>query len=72
MQMCMSTCSAKPSPFVTFYLFVNPENPGFDIGIMIMGNVVNCENWSVFFRMPSFWPKRRITLLKKKLFNKLI
>lgn len=48
-----------------YYFFINSKHPSFDVGIMVVGNVINCKDRSIFFRGSSFRPKWWISLLEK-------
>lgn len=50
--------------FLIIYLFIDAKYPCFDVGIMIVGNVVDREDWTVFFRRSTFRPERGKLLLK--------
>ncbi len=44
------------------YLFVDPKDPTFDVWVMIVGNVIDCENRAVLDGTTAVGPKCRITL----------
>lgn len=54
------------------YLFIDAKNPGFYVGVVVMGNVVDGEYGSVFDRVSAFRPEGWKGLLqhsKKSLIN---
>jgi hypothetical protein len=44
------------------YLFVDPKDPTFDVWVMIVGNVIDCENRAVLDGTTAVGPKCRVTL----------
>lgn len=39
------------------YLFIDAKNPSFDVGVVVMRNVINSEDGSVLNRVPAFRPE---------------
>ncbi len=44
------------------YLFVDPKDPTFDVGVMIVGDVIDCKNGAVLDGTTAVGPKCRVTL----------
>jgi hypothetical protein len=45
------------------YLLINTKYPCLDVGIVVMRDVVNCEDWAIFFGVSTLWPERGEILL---------
>lgn len=48
------------------YFLINPKYPSFNVSVMIVRNVVDCEDGSVFLRVTPFGPKCRVGLLSNE------
>jgi len=53
--------------FMKSNLFIYTKNPALDIGVVVVGYVIDSENWSVFYWSSTVRPKCRIVLSLKVL-----
>lgn len=45
------------------YLLINTKYPCLDVGIVVMRDVVNCEDRAIFLGVSTLWPERGEILL---------
>jgi len=48
---------------VVTYLLIDTKYPRLDVCVVVVRNVVNCEDWAIFFGVSTLWPKRWEILL---------
>lgn len=46
---------------------INPKDPSFNVRVVIVRNVVDCEDGPVFLRVTPFRPKCRVGLLSNEM-----
>ena len=56
-------CTSVESNKIIPYLLINAKYPGLDVGIVVMRDVVNCEDRAIFLGVSTLWPERGVILL---------